>query len=83
MNVERLAKRYRGRITFWGEIARQELENPGTAEEFRENVLASCARLLDFGHGGVIAQCAWEPGVRLQTIAAFFEQWLAPLPMHG
>ena len=82
MNIERLAKRYRGRVTFWGEIDRQQLQNPGTAEEFRETVLA-LRRALDFGHGGVIAQCAWDPGVRLQTVAAFFEQWLVPLPMHG
>jgi uroporphyrinogen decarboxylase len=82
MNVERLAKRYRGRITFWGEIDRQQLQNPGTVEEFRETVLV-LRKALDFGHGGVIAQCAWDQGVRLQTVAAFFEQWLAPLPMHG
>jgi uroporphyrinogen decarboxylase len=82
MNIERLAKRYRGRITFWGEIDRQQLQNPGTADEFRETVLA-LRRALDFGHGGVIAQCAWDQGVRLQTVAAFFEQWLVPLPMHG
>jgi uroporphyrinogen decarboxylase len=82
MNLERLAKRYRGRITFWGEIDRQQLQNPGTPEEFRETVLA-LRRALDFGHGGVIAQCAWDPSVHLQTVVAFFEQWLVPLPMHG
>jgi hypothetical protein len=82
MNVERLTKRYRGRVTFWGEIDRGQLENPGTPEEFRETVLA-LRRELDFGHGGVIAQCSWNSGVRLQTVAAFFEQWLVPLPMHG
>jgi uroporphyrinogen decarboxylase len=81
-NIERLAKRYRGRVTFWGEIERQQFQNPGTAEEFRGTVLA-VRRALDFGHGGVIAQCTWDSGVRLQTVAAFFEQWLAPLPMHG
>jgi uroporphyrinogen decarboxylase len=80
--IERLAKRYRGRVTFWGGIDRQQLQNPGTAEEFREAVLAA-RRALDFGHGGVIAQCMWDHGVRLQTVAAFFEQWLAPLAMHG
>ena len=82
MNVERLAKRYRGRVTFWGGMDRQRLQNPGTAEEFRQAVLA-VRRALDFGSGGVIAQCQWDPGVRLQTVAAFFEQWLVPLPMHG
>jgi uroporphyrinogen decarboxylase len=82
MNVERLAKRYRGRVTFWGDMDRQQLLDPGTAEEFHEAVLA-VRRALDFGRGGVIAQCQWNHGIRLQTVATFFEQWLAPLPMHG
>jgi uroporphyrinogen decarboxylase len=82
MGVERLAKRYRGRVTFWGEMDRQRLLNPGTPEEFREAVLA-VRRALDFGSGGVIAQCQWDPGVRIQTVAAFYEQWLVPLTMHG
>jgi uroporphyrinogen decarboxylase len=82
MGVERLAKRYRERVTFWGEMDHQRLHNPGTLDEFREAVVA-VRRALDFGNGGVIAQCQWDPGVRIQTIAAFFEQWLAPLPAHG
>ncbi|MCE5269436.1 MAG: hypothetical protein LLG00_16290 [Planctomycetaceae bacterium] len=82
MNPQRLAKRYRGRITFWGGMDPQQLREPGTPNQFRESVLA-VRRLFDFGSGGVIAQCPWEPGVRLQTIAAFFEHWLSPLPMHA
>jgi uroporphyrinogen decarboxylase len=81
MGVERLAKRYRGRVTFWGGIDRQQLCHPGSPEQFRDTVLA-VRRALDFGCGGVIAQCQWDPGVRLQTVATFFEQWLVPLPMH-
>jgi hypothetical protein len=76
--VERLAKRFRGRVTFWGELDRSRLHNPGTLDEFRETV-RTMRKALDVGSGGVIAQCQWEPGIRLQTIAAFFEQWLAPL----
>ncbi len=82
MDVERLTKRYRGRVTFWGEVDRQRLHQPGTPEEFREAVLA-VRKALDFGSGGVIAQCPWDPCVRLQTIAMFFEQWLTPLSMHA
>jgi uroporphyrinogen decarboxylase len=82
MDVERLAKRLRGRLTFWGEMDPQRLHEPGPTEEFHEAVQA-VRKALDFGSGGVIAQCQWEPGVRVQTIATFFEQWLAPLPMHG
>lgn len=79
MNLGRLAKKYRGRVTFWGGIDHQQLQNPGKPEEFRETVLA-VRRALDTGHGGVIAQCMWERDVRLQTITAFFEQWLLPIP---
>jgi len=82
MDFERLAKRYRGRVTFWGEGDQQRLRDPGTLEEFRQSVLA-VRKALDFGTGGVIAQCQWEPGVRVQTIATFFEQWLIPLSMHA
>jgi hypothetical protein len=82
MDFERLAKRYRGRVTFWGEGDRQRLRDPGALDEFRESVLA-VRKVLDFGAGGVMAQCQWDPGVRMQTIATFFEQWLIPLPMHA
>jgi hypothetical protein len=78
MNVERLSKRYRGRVTFWGEMDHERLLNPGTPEEFRDAVLA-VRKALDFGEGGVIAQCVWARGVRLQTVVAFFEQWLAAI----
>jgi uroporphyrinogen decarboxylase len=82
MNVERLAKRYRGRVTFWGEVDCRDVQDSGSAEEFLATAMA-VRKALDFGHGGVIAQCPWDHGIRLQTIAAFFEQWLVPLPMHG
>jgi len=82
MDFNRLVKRYRGRVTFWGEMDPQRLHNPGSPDEFREAVLLT-RKALDFGGGGVIAQCQWDPGVKIQTIAAFFEQWLVPLPMHG
>jgi hypothetical protein len=82
MDFERLAKRYRGRVTFWGEGDRQRLRDPGSLEEFRQSVIAM-RKAFDFGAGGVIAQCQWDPGVRIQTISTFFEQWLIPLPMHA
>jgi uroporphyrinogen decarboxylase len=81
MDIERLAKRYRGRVTLWGGMDHRRLAEPSTPDEFREAVL-SVRRAFDFGSGGAIAQCFWEPGVRIQTIASFFEHWLTPLPMH-
>lgn len=82
MNVERLAKKYRERVTFWGEIECPTVHNPAEVEEFLEKSMAM-RRALDFGHGGVIAQCHWNHNTRLQTIASFFELWLVPIPMHG
>jgi uroporphyrinogen decarboxylase len=81
MDIERLAKRYRGRVTFWGEIDRHHVLPFGSPEEIREAV-RRVRKALDFGSGGVIAQCEWGVNVPLRSIATVFEQWLMPLPMH-
>jgi uroporphyrinogen decarboxylase len=81
-DVERLAKRYRGRVTFWGEIDWRKVLPSGSVEEVQEAV-KRVRRALDFGSGGVIAQCRWTPETPLRNVAAAFEQWLTPLPMHG
>jgi uroporphyrinogen decarboxylase len=82
MDVEKVAKRFRGRVTFWGEVASRGVMRMGNTPELREEVL-KIRRALDFGSGGVIAQLQWTPDITLQTVAAVFEQWLLPLPMHG
>ena len=82
MNVEKLAKKHRGKVTFWGGIDRPQVLVSGTVEEIREDV-RRVRRALDFGSGGVIAQCPWESGAPLRNIATAFEQWLMPLPMHA
>jgi len=82
MDLERLAERWRGRVTFWGGIDPQRLSAPSTPDEVR----AAARRLrssLDFGHGGVIARCDWSPESPFDHVAAFFEPWLAPMPMHA
>ncbi len=78
MGVERLAKRYRGRVTFWGGMDGRLFHEPDASEAFCRAAL-EIRRALDYGSGGVIAQCQWDHGVPLKTIAAFFEQWLVPL----
>lgn len=82
MDIERLAGRYRERVTFWGEIDRQHALPFGTPEDIAEAV-RRVRKALDFGNGGVIAQCQWGPEVPLKNVAAVFEQWLLPLPMHA
>lgn len=82
MNLESLAEKYRAQVTFWGNIDGQDTLTNGAPEEVRSAV-RRVQRALDYGRGGVIAQCAWEPGVAFGNVAAVFEQWLQPLPMHA
>jgi len=76
MGAEQLAADFRGQVTFWGEIGADEMA-------FRpDQVRAAVTRVrsaLDFGRGGVIAQCHWRPGVPLKNIAALFDQWAQPV----
>jgi hypothetical protein len=74
MNIEELAARYKGKITFWGEIDRQHLLPFGTPEQVKEGV-RRVRRALDDGRGGVIAQCEWGKRDPAANIAAVFEAW--------
>jgi len=82
MDMERLARDFRNKITFWGEIDRQRVLPFGKPGEVREAV-DRVRRAFDFGRGGLIAQCEWGLRVPWSNVAAVFEQWLRPLPMHS
>ncbi len=74
MDIEEIGRRFRGRITFWGEIDRQWVLPFGT----QADVAAAVARVraaLDDGRGGVIAQCEWGNDVAAENVAAVFEAW--------
>jgi hypothetical protein len=75
MDLERIASRFKGQITFWGEIDRQWLLPFGTPDEVREGVRRVRAA-LDDGTGGVIAQCEWGLRDPFENIKAVFEAWL-------
>ena len=77
MNIEELGAKYRGRVTFWGEIDRQHLLPFGTPEQVKEGV-RRVRRALDDGRGGVIAQCEWGVKDPAANIAAVFEAWEEP-----
>ena len=79
MDIEELGRRYRGRVTFWGEIDRQHVLPFGTPDDVRQAVLR-VRRALDGGHGGVIAQCEWGKHNPRENIEAMFDAWLEPLP---
>ena len=60
MNLDRMAKRFRGQITFWGGLDRPETLAAGKPDEVRQSV-QRVRQALDYGAGGMIAQCRWEP----------------------
>jgi len=78
MNIEKLAEKYKGRITFWGEIDRQRILPFGNVCEVVEAV-HRVRRALDDGTGGVIAQCEWGKNNRKENIEGVFETWNKPL----
>ncbi len=79
MDIEALARNYKGKITFWGELDRQHLLPFGTPEDVKAGV-RRVRKALDDGSGGVIAQCEWGLDVPEPNVRAVFEAWLEPLP---
>jgi len=80
MNLDDLARRSRGRITFWGGIDHEPAFTCGKPEEVRAMV-QEVRKALDFGHGGLIAHCEWGPNVPFKNVAALYEAWLEPVRM--
>jgi uroporphyrinogen-III decarboxylase len=78
MDIEKIAQKHRGRITFWGELDRQHLLPFGTPQEIKQAV-RRVRRALDGGTGGVIAQCSWGKNNPRENIEAVFEAWEEPL----
>ena len=77
INIEELARKYRGKITFWGEIDRQHILPFGKPEDVF-NAVIRLRKVLDDGTGGVIAQCEWGKNNPIQNIKAVFEAWDMP-----
>lgn len=82
MDIEELGRRFKGRITFWGEIDRQWVLPFGKPVDVH-GAVARVRWALDDGSGGVIAQCEWGKLNPPANIAAVFEAWsqaVAPNP---
>jgi hypothetical protein len=73
MDVEGLGARFRGRLTFWGEVDRQHLLARGTKDEIARAVRRVKAALWE--DGGAVAQCEFGAGAKPENIEAVFEAW--------
>ena len=75
MDIEGLGEKYRGQVTFWGEIDRQHVLPFGSPEDV-QNAVARVRQALDTGQGGVIAQCEWGKDNNRENIETVFDAWL-------
>ncbi len=74
MDIEEIGRRFKGRITFWGEVDRQHLLARGSVDDVRRAVRRAASTLYD-GHGGVIAQCEFGVGAKPENVRAVFDEW--------
>lgn len=73
MDMDRLSREVAGKITFWGEIDRQNILPNGTAGDIRNAVSLVYEKL--FRNGGVIAQCEFGPAADPENILEVFKCW--------
>jgi uroporphyrinogen decarboxylase len=73
MNIEELGEKFRGKITFWGEIDRQNILPNGNKADIEDAVNRVYNNL--YSNGGVIAQCEFGPAAKPENISYVFESW--------
>lgn len=72
MDIEEIGRRFKGKITFWGEIDRQHVLPYGTPDEARAAV-GRVVKNLWSPEGGVIAQFELTAGSKMANAEAIFE----------
>lgn len=66
-------KQFKGQITFWGEIDRQNLLPHGSLQDIEDAVKSVKANLWQ--DGGCIAQCEFGLGANPNNVYKIFETW--------
>jgi hypothetical protein len=74
MDIEALGRKYKGKITFWGEIDRQYVLPFGTKEDVTRAVIR-VKNALWKPEGGIIAHCEFGLVDPCENIEAVFEVW--------
>lgn len=72
IGIENL-KPFKGKITFWGEMDRQNLLPYGTQKDIDQAVRLVYDTL--WAHGGCIAQCEFSAGTKPENVAQVFKSW--------
>jgi len=73
MDIEELGKKFAGKITFWGEIDRQNILPNGNHNDIEGAVNHVYNNL--YSNGGVIGQCEFGPAAKPENIFYVFESW--------
>jgi len=73
MGVKELGDMYRGKITFWGEIDRQNLLPRGTHQDIQRAVHEVWRAL--YRDGGVIGQCEFGLEAKPENVFTVYETW--------
>lgn len=73
MGLEQLGQKFKGKITFWGEMDRQYKLPKSTTDQIAHAVKSIYENL--YQNGGIIAQLEFGPGVKPQNVVATFEAW--------
>jgi hypothetical protein len=73
MDIEEIGQRFRGKLTFWGEIDRQHLLSFGNPDDIQHAV----QRVKDalYCNGGVIAQCEFSAGSKPENVMQVYQTW--------
>ena len=74
MDMERIAREVRGKITFWGEIDRQHVL-PAADPEAGRRAVREVARHLYDPRGGVIAQLEFGLAANPAVVEAIYDEW--------
>jgi uroporphyrinogen decarboxylase len=74
MDLADLARRAKGRITFWGEIDRQHVL-PAADPQVARDAVRHVAKYLYDPKGGIIAQFEFGPGANPAVALAIFDEW--------
>ena len=77
MDIERLVEKNGDKITFWGEIDRQNIVPFGTTTDVENAVgrVASAVMTKNKKRTGAIAQCEWNACDPYENICAVFDNW--------